>query len=191
MRRKYETARIFIFSAFFAGVIIGSLFSNTLDPTIDTNVLEISNLLSGFIANINLNGFSTSYLLGSSLVNYGKQILLIWTLGLFPITIPLIGLLVGAQGFSYGFTTSFFVMEYNLKGLLLCLGAYGVQGSLFVFIMFLLSIEATRFGRKDRAVSPKIYFIYLLFSIVGVSIISLYEAYVAPRVIQGIITRFF
>lgn len=191
MGRKYESTQIFIFSIFLVGIILGSLFSNTLDPAIETDVVEISNLVSGFIASISLNGLSSSSLLGSSLVTYGKQVLLIWALGLFPITIPFIGLLVGIQGFSYGFTTSFFVMEYNLKGLLLCLGAYGVQGTLFVFILFLLSIEATRFGKNDRAVSRKIYFIYLLASILGVCVISLYEAYVVPRIIQGIITRFF
>lgn len=191
LRRNYDQAGLFIFAIFFAGIILGSLFSNTLDPTIDPKVADVSSLVSGFIDNTNHNGLSNSYLLGSSFMTYGKQVVLIWGFGILPITIPLISLLVGVQGFSYGFTTSFFVMEYNLKGLLLGLGAYGVQGTLFVFIMILLAIEATRYGRKNRPVSAKIYFVYLLVSVIGVGVISLYETYIAPRVIQEIITRFF
>ncbi len=191
MGQKYERTGIFMMVIFFTGIIIGSLFSNTLDPAMNSDVAGVSTLVGSFIANINTNGLPSSYLLWSSLMTYGKQMLLIWAFGLFPITIPFIALLVGVQGFSYGFTTSFFMMEYNLKGLILCLGAYGVQGTMFVLMMFLLSTEAARFGRGHMTVSPKIYFMYLLVAIVGVSAVSVYETYVAPKVIQAIITRMF
>ncbi len=183
--------QLLIITIFLVGIIIGSLFSNTLDPSIDKEIAELSKLVDGFIVNINLNGLSHSYLLGKSFLTYSKQVLLIWLFGLFPITIPLIGLLVGIQGFSYGFTTSFLLMEYNLKGLLLSFAAYGVQGTLFVFMMFHLSTEAVRFARKNMAVSPKIYFIYLLVAISAVILIALYESYIAPVIILEVITRFF
>ncbi|HHX60754.1 MAG TPA: hypothetical protein GX707_08575 [Epulopiscium sp.] len=200
MRRKYgrsytsfknQMPQILICSIFIMGVVIGSLFSNTLDSSIDSGAFETSQLVNGFIVNINLNGLSNSYLLGRSILTYGKQVALIWLFGLFPATIPLIGLLVGVQGFSYGFTTSFFVMEYNLNGVLLCLAAYGIQGTLFVIVMFLLSIEAFRFAKKDMAVSPKMYLLYLLVAIGAVIMIALYESYIAPVIIQEIITTFF
>lgn len=191
LRYKHEKTGSYIIAIFLAGIIMGSLFSNTLDPSMDTQAAEIASLVSNFISNTNNNGLSKAYLLGSSLLTYGKQVILIWLFGLFPITIPLIGLLVGVQGFSYGFTTAFFVMEYNLKGFLLCLGAYGMQGTVFVLIMFLLATEAVRFGRKDRPVSPKIYAIYLLVALASVSLIAIYETYGAPIIIQGIMTRFF
>lgn len=189
--QKHERTGIYIVAIFLAGIIIGSLFSNTLDPSIDKQAAEISGLVSNFISTTNNNGLPRAYLLSSSLLTYGKQVILIWLFGLFPITIPLIGLLVGIQGFSYGFTTAFFVMEYNLKGFLLCLGAYGVQGTVFVLIMFLLATEAVRFGRKDRPVSPKIYLTYLFAAIVGISLVSVYETYGAPMIIQEIMIRFF
>lgn len=200
LRRKYERSyrsfknhipQIFIFSIFLMGIMIGTLFSNSLDPNLDSGAVEVSKLVDGFIVNMNLNGLSHSSFLGRTFVTYSKQALFIWLFGLFSITVPFIGLLVGALGFSYGFTTSFFVMAYNLNGLLLCLVAYGVQGTLFVLIIFLLSIEAVRFAKKDMPVSPKIYFIYLLVAMVGVGIISLYESYIAPMMIQNVITAFF
>lgn len=191
LRRKYEKTNIAIFSIFITGVIIGSVFANNLDRSIDSSAAEVSQLVSGFIINTNINEFSSLYLFGRSFLTYSKHLVLIWLLGLFKLAAPLIGLLVGILGFSYGFTTSFFIMEYSLKGLSLCLATYGFQGTIFVFINFILSIEALRFVRKDRAVSSKIYLLYLLASIFGVFMIALYEAYIAPIIIQDMLRSFF
>lgn len=200
MRRKYgrnyksfknQIPQISIVIVFIIGIIIGSLFSNTLYNSMDSEAIEITKLVEGFIVNINLNGLSSSYLLRRSLLTYGKQVLFIWLFGLFSITMPFIGLLVAVQGFSYGFTTSFFVMQYNLKGLLLCFAAYGIQGTLFVCIMFMLSVEGIRFAKKDSGVNSKVYLIYLLVAMFCTTILSLYESYIAPILIQNTITTFF
>lgn len=173
------------------GIMIGSLFANSLDGLADSGFLEISRLVDSFILKANSNQLYDPYVMGASFLTYSKQVFLIWLFGLFPLTIPLIGLLLGFQGFSYGFTSSFFLMKYNLKGLVLCFGAYGVHGTLFVLMIFLLSIEAIRFGKKDQAVSPKVYLIYLLVAIISVGLVSLYEAYIVPLVIQNIIRLLF
>lgn len=182
---------IIIFAVFVTGIIIGSLFCNSLDSSTDSGAAEVSKLVDGFITNINLNGLPDSYLVGRSFFTYGKQVLFIWVFGLFALTIPLMGLIIGIQGFSYGFTTSLFVIKYNFKGLLLCFGAYGLQGAVFVYIMYVLSSEAISFVRKEAQVSPKRYFINLLIALVGVGFIALYESYVMPMVIQLIIQTFF
>ena len=198
LRRKYERSYkplqdqmpyLIILTIFLVGIIFGSLFSNSLE--LDDHVMEVSKLIDQFIGNINSQAIPSSYLLIRSFMTYSKPIIFIWLFGLFPITIPFIGLLIGIQGFSYGFTTSFLIIQYNLKGFLLCLAAYGVQGTLFVIMIFILSGEAIRFGRKDKAVSPKVYLLYLLVAILGVGIISLYESYVVPVLIQQVIVTFF
>lgn len=195
-RRSYQSFKknipqVFVILTFFMGIIIGSLFSNSLDSLTDSGLVEISKLVDGFILKANSNQLYDPYIMGASFLTYSKQVILIWLFGLFPITIPLIGVLLGLQGFSYGFTTAFFVIKYNFKGLLLCMGAYGLHGTLFVLLIILLSIEAIRFGRKDRAVSPKVYFIYLLVAIISVGLISLYEAYLVPLIMQNIIRLVF
>ena len=157
----------------------------------DSQMEEVESLVENFIVNININSLPKSYLFTRSLVTYGKQALLIWLFGLFVVTIPLIGLLVAVLGFSYGFTTSFFVMQYNLKGLLICFAAYGIQGTLFAVMMFLLATESIGFAKKEKTISMKLYMIYLVAVIIFVGILSLYEAYLAPIFIQHTIATFF
>lgn len=200
MRRKYERnykdfknkmPQILIFAVFLTGIIIGSLFCNSLNSSADSGAAEVSKLVDDFITNINLNGLPDSYLVGRSFLTYGKQVIFIWLFGLFAFTIPFIGLIVGIQGFSYGFTTSLFVVKYNLKGLLLCLGAYGVQGALFVYMIYILSSEAISFIRKEARVSSKRYFMNLLIAMAGVGLIALYETYIMPVVVKFIIETVF
>lgn len=180
-----------IVTLFCVGMMMGSLFSNKLYMPMDSQMKEIESLVDNFIVNININSLPRPYLFTRSLITYGKQVLLIWLFGLFSLTIPLIGLLVGVLGFSYGFTTSFFVMKYNLKGLLICFAAYGIQGTLFTVMIFLLATESIGFGKKEKTISLKPYMIYLFTGITFVVILSLYEAYLAPIFIQHTITTFF
>lgn len=180
-----------IVSIFCVGIIIGSLFSNQLHNPTNSQIEEVEKLIESFIVNINVNSIPKSYLFTRALVTYSKQVLLIWLFGLFALTIPLIGLLVGVLGFSYGFTTSFFVIQYNLKGLLICLAAYGIQSTLFASIIFLLSMESIRYAQKEKTINFKTYVIYLLVAILLAIILALFEAYIAPIFIQQTITTFF
>lgn len=200
MRRKYgkrytplknQLPHIIICSIFCIGIIIGSLFSNKSYTPIDNQMHEIESLVENFIANININSLPKSYLMTKAFSNYSKQVLLVWTCGLFYLTTPLIGLLVGVLGFSYGFTTSFFVMQYGFKGLLICFAAYGIQGTLFASLIFLLAVESFGFAQKEKTVSFKIYIIYLIVALFGVIMLAIYEAYVAPVFIQHTIMTFF
>jgi len=200
LRKKYERryrtikknlAQLIISLIFLLGIILGSLYFNTIDSSLDSGIAEISLLLDNYIDTITQDQVANSYLLGSTFINYAKQIIFVWVFGLTSITIPLIMLIVGIQGFSYGFTSSFFMMKYNAKGLILCLVAYGIQGSFYIYIMYSLSMAAIRFTKKDVRVKPKIYFSYFLASLIGVCIISLYETYIMPVVIQYVIERFF
>ena len=200
MRRKYgrkyksfknQLPQIIIVSLFCIGIIMGSLFSNQLHTPMNSQMKEIESLDENFIVNININSLPKSYLFTRSIITYGKQVLLIWLFGLFSLTIPLIGLLVAVFGFSYGFTTSFFVMKYSLKGLLICFAAYGIQGTLFTCMIFLLAMESAGFAKKEKTLSLKIYMIYLFAGIVFVMMLSVYEAYIAPILIQHTIRTFF
>jgi len=194
--RKYklftnQLPQVVIISIFCVGIIIGSLFSNQLHNPTSSQMQEVEKLIESFIVNINVNNVPKSYLFTKALVTYSKQIVLIWLFGLFAMTIPLIGLLVGVLGFSYGFTTSFFLIQYNLKGLLICLAAYGIQSTLFVSVIFLLSMESIRYAQKEKTINFKTYMVYLLVAILVAIVLALLETYIAPIFIQETITTFF
>lgn len=197
MRRKYERnyvpfklyfPQVIVVFIFCIGILIGTFCANTLQIN-ESN--EITQLIEKFILNIDINSLSIPYLFRQSIFTHGKTIFLIWLFGLFFLTLPLTVLLVGVQGFSYGFTTSIFIIKYNIKGLLLCISAYGVQGSIFVCILFILAIESIQFSRKINKISFKVYMIYLAVAIVLVVILGLFEAYISPVIMKYMIERLF
>jgi len=200
LRRKYgrkhrsfinQLPEIIIVSIFCLGIIIGSLFANQLYKPMSSQIEEVEKVVESFIININVNNVPRLYLFTRALITYSKQIVFIWLFGLFTMTIPLVGLLVGVLGFSYGFTTSFFMIQYNLKGLLVCLAAYGIQGTLFASIVFLLSIESIEYSKKEKTINFKTYAIYLLLALLLAMVLALVEAYIAPILIQQTISTFF
>lgn len=199
MRRKYENAyrsfqhqgpQIFVISVFLVGIVTGSLFLNSQGQA-NHSMDEISNLVDGFILTINTNTIPNTHLFARSFFTYSSQVVFIWALGLFPISLPFVGLLVGAKGFSYGFTSSFFMIHYKLKGFLLSLAAYGVQGTVLVYLVFLLASKAIELGRADFGDHQKMYLRYLLVGLICAGIISLYESYLVPLLIQYIVATFF
>ncbi len=198
MRRKYgrkhyslknNLPQLILATIFLAGIIVGSLFANQSPG--DSQLGEVEKLVEGFLVNININSVPRSYLLTSALLTYGKQIVLIWLFGFFLLTLPLIGLLLAVLGFSYGFTSSFFIVQYGFKGLFIILAAYGVQGTLFVSTIFVLALESIRYAQKEKTTNFKIYTIYLVGACLIVVFLALFEAYLAPILIQQIITMFF
>ena len=200
MRRKYgrqykslinKLPQILIIVIFCIGMIVGSLFANQLYDSSNSQIEEVERLVENFIVSINVNSVPKFYLFRKALLTYSKQILFIWLFGLFTVTIPLIGLLVGVIGFSYGFTTSFFLIQYNFKGLLICLAAYGIQSILFTSLIFALSMETISYAKKEKPTNFKAYVIYLLMAILMAIGLALFEAYITPIFIQQTITIFF
>lgn len=185
---KLYLPQIIVISFFCLGIIIGPFFASTLDVT---KTHDITQIIENFMVNLDMNELPTHYLLKQSILTHGKIVLFIWIFGLFPLTMPLTSLLIGIQGFSYGFTTSFFIMQYSLKGLLLCLGAYGIQGGAFVCMLYILATQSIQFSQKKTKVSFKNYLLYLLGSVIIVIVIALVEAYISPAIIRYIMNTIF
>lgn len=81
---------------------------------------------------------------GGVILSYCKRIGFIWLLGSFALTLPLSLLVLFIMIFTYGFTTTCFILLYGLKGAIAAFLLYGIQAILMVSIGGYLSIQSIR-----------------------------------------------
>ncbi len=178
------------------GVAAGSVFVTILNS--DDKVM-VSEYLNSFLTSLNGNNLNYSGTLINTLIFTVGMALLIWLLGISIIGFILILLFLFIKAFSLGFSIASIIINFNFKGVLIALAYVVPHHVINMMIYLLISSYAlvlsykliSSFSKKKNFDFKNIfnrYLFILLFSIIILFISVLYEVYLAPQIINFIVT---
>ena len=182
-----------VFIVFFIGLLFGSIYISVLNNS--NKKLIIENVENYFNTYKSLDFKYKLDIFKETLTKNLTYFISIWVLGLSIIGIPVIIIMVFFKSFITGFSISSIFAAYKFKGLVgifiymfpsnaitllytLFLGAYSVD----------LSIKLLRHALKKKTLNFGLfmgkYFFLLLISILLSVVVSLYEAFINPSIIN-------
>lgn len=183
---------VFLMVLALIALISGSIFVVMLDNH-DKSI--VTNYLNEFIENICKNKVDYLFVLKDSLISNITLIISIWLLGISVIGIPIILFLFFSQIFTFGFALASIILNYKFKGLLLAF-LYTFPNyiiyfmALFIIVSYslILSIKFIYSVINKKQIDFKIvsnrYLLVLVFSLIAITLCSLYETFVFPSIIR-------
>ncbi len=178
------------------GVAAGSIFVTILNT--DDKAM-VSEYLSNFLNSLNGNTLNYNGTLINTLIFTIGMALLIWLLGISVIGFALILLFLFIKAFSLGFSIASIIINFNFKGVLIAL-AYALPHHIINMMIYLLISSyalvlsyklISSFTKKKNFDFKNIfnrYLFVLLFSLIILLISVLYEVYLAPKLINLIVS---
>ena len=178
------------------GVAAGSIFVTILNT--DDKAM-VSEYLSNFLNSLNGNTLNYNGTLINTLIFTIGMALLIWLLGISVIGFALILLFLFIKAFSLGFSIASIIINFNFKGVLIAL-AYALPHHIINMMIYLLISSyalvlsyklISSFTKKKNFDFKNIfnrYLFVLLFSLVILFVSVLYEVYLAPKLINLIVS---
>ena len=186
---NYFTATIIIL-----GIISGSVFLISLNPTDKTAVID---QIKTFISNINNNKINSGLALKNSLLINYIFIGLIFCLGLSMIGIIVNVFLTYIRGFIIGFSLSSMILTYSYKGIVIAalyafpvqlLNLFSVWAITTYSIMFSKNLLAMIMNQKKNSTNNlKKYFVILIICIITSFLASVIESYLFPNILKTVI----
>lgn len=183
---------VFLMVLALIALISGSIFVVMLNKH-DKSI--VTNYLNEFIENICKNKVDYLFVLKDSLISNITLIISIWLLGISVIGIPIILFLFFSQIFTFGFALASIILNYKFKGLLLAF-LYTFPNyiiyfmALFIIVSYslILSIKFIYSVINKKQIDFKIvsnrYLLVLVFSLIAITLCSLYETFVFPSIIR-------
>ena len=190
----------FTFSILLLGFVTGCIFLVILKNS-DKNI--VINQISNYFKSINDNNYNYGTSLKNNLIINNFYVIIIWLLGLSIIGIIFQIFILYIKSFILGFTVSGMMLTYKIKGIISSL-LYLVFGELLSLIgvliistvstYFTLYLIKLIFKKKNRVVSNKKeikkYCIMLLICVILVSLSSVLESFLLPKILKLIISWF-
>lgn len=184
-------------------VIIGIMAGSFLVVILNNNdKVLVKEYIENFINNV--NGFSFNYVdtLKNALLLNLIIIISIWILGISVIGLLIVICLVFWKAFTLGFTISGFIITFNLKGvvaalvyifphliinllIIMYLGSYSIK-----FSMLIIKCVVSKACLDLRRLMNK-YLKVLLFSTIVIIVTSLFETFITPILLKGIVSILF
>ena len=178
------------------GIISGSFLIVILN---NSDKSLVKDYIQKFINNINGNNFNFIETFKNALLINLIISISIWILGISVIGLIIVICLVFWKAFTLGFTISSFIITFNLKGLLISLvyifphlvinllvimylGSYSVK-----FSMLIIKCIFSKVNLELRKLMNK-YLQVLLFTVVVFIVTSLFESFVTPYLLKGIVS---
>lgn len=185
----------FVFGIMILGIICGSIFFTVIGSNDKTETL---NLITNFFENVNNSSIDSGLAFKNSLITNGILVSGIFILGMSVIGLIINIFIVYIKGFIIGFSIASIIGKYGIKGILasfiyifphqiiniivICIiGIYSIM-----FSIFLIRLITSRKNLNNKNVFKR-YFIIYIFSILGIIISSLLEAYILPAFLKLII----
>ncbi len=175
---------------FIVGIILGVLFINNADQTVQT---QISDYINQFISAI--KGEYVIDKVGLLLTSIKNNILLaiiLWFVGSTVVGLPIVAAIIGIRGFSIGYTVASSVAVLGAgKGSLFSLSSMLMQNLLFIPAIFALAVSGIKLYKsimKDKRkenIKLEIYR-HTIFSIIMLLVLvvsSIVEVYVSSNII--------
>ncbi len=194
--RKNDKTIKWILVLLFLGIIAGSAMILYIDSQ---ETARMTAYFKTFLVNNHLKEYGTKYLFLHSFLIYGFFFFMIWLFGFFKQGRPLILFLVFLKGLIMGFTTSFFIKAWMIKGFLFTLLVFLPQNLVILPILVYISTSSffqsstnkNTFGRKYNKNLSWSYALLFLFSIMILGIYSFSEAFFMPKLLnllQGLLS---
>lgn len=186
---------VFLFILFIIGLAAGSIFRVTLN---DNDTSLVSTYLDNYINSIKDNTIVFKDTFFNSISSNLLITVLIWLLGISVIGLPIIIFLFFYKSFVVGFAISSVLMKYKVKGLLLSIiyiFPHHIINILLLMVLisyaFLISIGIINAVIKRKEISFKdiTYKYLIILGLISLVLIflSLYEAFIVPKLIKLII----
>ena len=186
---------IFLTVLLLVGIAVGSIFVSILDST-DTNL--VNEHLNNFINSIENDKLDYLQALKSNLITNISFVLVIWLLGISIIGLPIILIMFFSKTFILGFSVGAILSVFKTKGILFSL-VYVFPGQVISLLFYLfLTMYAMSFSFKliyvifkkktlDFKIIMNKYFKILLFVLVVVVLMNLYDTYLMPKLVKSIL----
>ena len=186
---------IFLAILLLVGIAVGSIFISILNSS-DQNL--VTEHLNNFINNIENNKLDYFQALKSNLITNISFVIVIWLLGISIIGLPIIIIMFFSKTFILGFSVGAILSVFKTKGVLFAL-AYIFPGQVISILFYLLlTMYAMSFSFKliyvifkkktlDFKIVMNKYFKILLFVLIVIILMSLYDTYLMPKLIKAIL----
>ena len=166
---------------FLVGLLAGSLYSISLKN--QTQLFFMLNQMTMTPVNYKGNQWA---ILKESIGIHMIQLVGIWMGGLSKVTFVISLILFIVIGFSYGFVITSFYLLYGVKGFVINVLLFGLQGLLVVFAGMYIGEHSLRYQQRGKEVYFKTYINALGYAFISIFVISCIDAYIQP-VLQNII----
>lgn len=186
---------IFLTILLLIGIAVGALFIRILDSTDRELVNEHLNNFVNNIESDKLDYFST---FKSNLITNISFVIVIWLLGISIIGLPIILIMFFSKAFILGFSVGAILSVFKIKGMLFSL-VYIFPGQVINLILYLLlTMYAMSFSFKliyaifkkktiDFKVVMNKYFKILIFVLIIIILMILYDTYLMPKLVKTIL----
>ena len=177
------------------GFLFGCIFILIISKTDKTLVKDY---VESFIKNLNTNKFDYLDIFKNTMINNILFIVVIWLLGMSVIGIPINIFYYFLKCFVLGFTCISFVLTYKLKGSIFSL-IYVIPHNLINITLFTILVYYSLYFSllliysiiKKKNINFKSfiskYTKILIFSIIGIIITGLYEAFILPNIMKSLL----
>ena len=177
------------------GITAGAVFVSILNSSDQTLVVDH---LNNFLSSIENNKLDCFLALKNNLFSNISYILIIWLLGISVIGLPIIIFMFFSKTFILGFSIGAIISSFKAKGILFSI-IYTFPGQVLslLFILFLVmyamsfSFKMIYVIFKKKTLDFKIvmnkYFKILLFVLIVIILMSLYDTYLMPKLIKAIL----
>ena len=139
----------------------------------------LTTYISNLSHNLNPTGVSITFVI-RSFVGHAIFIILIWCIGFIPKFMWLQYTTILYRGIALGFTTWFLIDNYALTGILYAIVLYTPQTIVILCTYFFLIKSSVKYNEKYNNTE---YLLELLLASSIIFLISMYEAFILPRLI--------
>lgn len=181
VKRYYDTSIRYLLGEgalfvvlFIVGIVAGSLYAIYVR---DNSMLFFT--INQYLT-LDYQASSKLEVIKDSLLIYGKNLVFIWAGGLFNITLAISSIIFFSICFSYGFTTSCFILIHGLKGVIISLLAYGIQAIIVIFIGLCIGNIGIRYSVYKQMKGIQEYARALILVAIGAGSAAVIDAYIQP-----------
>lgn len=164
-------------------VLILFLFAMVSSSIYAIYLLRNNQLPSGYLAEYLFDGtgdFNIKHVLLVFLM-YFKRCMLVWIMGIFSFMVPFALCLVYLYIFAYGFSITWLLVSFGIRGIGVGIMNFGIQGILMIgFLLYLSSAILEKNKVFDEGIRVS-YPIYLLLGVVISLIVSIVECLIGVK----------
>lgn len=183
-------AYFFMILIFVIGVVVGALAVKILPDEQKTELINYLHIFFTGLSQGNEDTISSGNMIGMTVFNNAKTVVVMWILGFTIVGIPFVLLILFTRGFIIGFTVGFLVNEYVMKGLLFAFASVLPHNLFAVPAILVLGVSATTFSlmlvRRKTYGKINIWYEAIRYSMVCMIMLAvmlfaaLLEVYISP-----------
>jgi stage II sporulation protein M len=183
-------AYFFMILIFVIGVVVGALAVKILPDEQKTELINYLHIFFTGLSQGNEDTISSGNMIGMTMFNNAKTVVVMWILGFTIVGIPFVLLILFTRGFIIGFTVGFLVNEYVMKGLLFAFASVLPHNLFAVPAILVLGVSATTFSlmlvRRKAYGKINIWYEAIRYSMVCMIMLAvmlfaaLLEVYISP-----------